>query len=153
VRLVDASTSITLKVPFHDCDPLGVVWHGHYMKYFEQARCALQAKYELDVPHIRQMGYKMFVTESRCRYTYPLGYNDELEVRATFTAFRPLVRVAYRVQNLTQSRSAARGHTEMAVTDFQGNLLKETPREILERIPGLLEALDKLAPQGAGAAG
>lgn len=141
--LVDASTQIQLKVPFHDCDPMGVVWHGNYLRYFEQARCALQAKYELDVPHVRAMGYRIYVTEARCRYTYPLSYNDDITVTAAFTLFEPLVRVAYRVMNVTRSRSAARGHTELAVTDADGKLLGQTPREILARIPGLLEAIDR----------
>ena len=34
-------TSIELDVPFFDCDPLGVVWHGHYFKYLELARSAM----------------------------------------------------------------------------------------------------------------
>ena len=30
-----------LKVPFHDADPMQVVWHGNYIKYFEIARDGL----------------------------------------------------------------------------------------------------------------
>ena len=26
------------KVSFFDCDPMGVVWHGNYLKYLEVAR-------------------------------------------------------------------------------------------------------------------
>ena len=32
---------IIIRVPFHDVDLMEVVWHGHYAKYFEIARCAL----------------------------------------------------------------------------------------------------------------
>jgi acyl-CoA thioester hydrolase len=28
-------------VPFFDVDSMNVVWHGHYVKYLEVARCAL----------------------------------------------------------------------------------------------------------------
>ena len=28
-------------VPFFDVDTMHVVWHGHYIKYLEVARCAL----------------------------------------------------------------------------------------------------------------
>jgi acyl-CoA thioester hydrolase len=28
-------------VPFFDIDTMNVVWHGHYVKYLEVARCAL----------------------------------------------------------------------------------------------------------------
>jgi acyl-CoA thioester hydrolase len=32
---------VEVEVPFHDVDLAGVVWHGHYMKYLENARWAL----------------------------------------------------------------------------------------------------------------
>ena len=37
-------TSITLSVPFYDVDGLGIVWHGNYLKYCENARDALYYK-------------------------------------------------------------------------------------------------------------
>ncbi len=36
VKLLDFPT-----LPFHDLDPMRVVWHGNYMKYFEIARDGL----------------------------------------------------------------------------------------------------------------
>ena len=35
-----------IEVPFHDVDVMRVAWHGHYVKYFEIARCALLDKIE-----------------------------------------------------------------------------------------------------------
>jgi acyl-CoA thioester hydrolase len=32
---------VEMLVPFFDVDSMDVVWHGHYVKYFEVARCAL----------------------------------------------------------------------------------------------------------------
>jgi len=32
---------VKLTVPFHDLDPLHVVWHGNYLKYFDIARFGL----------------------------------------------------------------------------------------------------------------
>ena len=37
-----------LDVPFHHVDALGIVWHGHYPKYFEAAGMALLRKLALD---------------------------------------------------------------------------------------------------------
>ena len=126
---------VRLAVPFHDCDPLFVVWHGHYFKYSEQARCALLAKSALDVGDVRAMGYRMYVSDARCRYTFPLGYGDEIDVRARLTATRPFIRVGYRVTNLTRSRASARGHTVLVVTDGEGNLFSSTPADVLARLP------------------
>jgi len=121
-------------VPFHDCDPLSVVWHGRYLEYFELARTELFASHGIDVPQIRDLGFRMYVADVRCRYTYPLTYGDEIEVTATATAWKPMLRVVYSVLNLTQSRRSARGYTALATTDLHGQLLPETPDAIQDRI-------------------
>ena len=36
-------------VPFHDVDPMGLVWHGHYLKYLDEARMALFDRSGLDL--------------------------------------------------------------------------------------------------------
>jgi len=125
--------SVELKVPFHDCDPLFVVWHGRYFEYLEVARSALLSSHELDVEHVRAMGYKMYITEARCRYLSPLSYNDQVRVTARFTAATPLIRVSYEVMNVTRKRKSARAFTTLATTDFADNLL-ETPDDILARV-------------------
>ena len=48
---------ITLAPAFHDCDPMQVVWHGNYFKYFEIARCALLQRYDYDYPQMQESGY------------------------------------------------------------------------------------------------
>ena len=132
-RVKDAT--VTLKVPFHDCDPLFVVWHGRYLEYFELARTALFRSVALDVPDIMRLGLRMYVTDARCRYMHPLAYGEVVRVRAAFTATSPLIRVAYEVTNVTRGRRSARGYTTMATTDGGGALLPETPDAILERLP------------------
>jgi acyl-CoA thioester hydrolase len=124
---------VRLVVPFHDCDPLQVVWHGRYLEYFELARTELFASHGLDVPAFRDLGHRMYVSDVRCRYMYPLAYGEQVEVSAQVTLFRPLLRVAYSVRNLTKDRRSARGYTVLAVTDAHGQLLPETPDAILER--------------------
>ena len=38
--------SVEIEIPFHDVDMMEVAWHGHYVKYFEIARCALLDQFE-----------------------------------------------------------------------------------------------------------
>jgi acyl-CoA thioester hydrolase len=128
------SASVEIQVPFHDCDPLFVVWHGRYFQYLEIARCQLFAKYALDVEQVRALSYRMYVTDARCRYLYPLTYNDRLRVTARFTATTPLFRVAYEIFNITANRKTARAVTVLATTDVAGKLLTETPDDLLTRL-------------------
>lgn len=129
------ATSVELRVPFHDCDPLFVVWHGRYFEYLEAARTALLAGCKLDVPDIRALGYRMYVTDARCRYSFPLTYGETARVTAWFSARTPLLKVSYEVMNLTRSRRSARAYTVIATTDAHGGLLEATPDDILARLP------------------
>lgn len=131
-----AEARVRGKVPFHDCDPLAIVWHGRYLEYFERARAELFAGFGLDVPEIRALGYRMVVVDVRCRYTHPLAYGEEFEVTARLKAARPLIRVVYNVRNLAQGRTSARGHCVLATTDARGSLFYETPEAIRARLPG-----------------
>jgi acyl-CoA thioester hydrolase len=115
------------------------VWHGRYFEYFEMARAELMKSLGLDVPDVRNLGLRMYVTDVRCRYTYPLSYGDAVRITARLTAITPLIRVVYTVTNLTEGRTSARAYTEIATTNAQGELLLQTPAVILERLPtGLL---------------
>ena len=47
---------IEITVPFYDLDPMNVVWHGNYVKYMEQARCALLADVNLSYDDMMKIG-------------------------------------------------------------------------------------------------
>ena len=122
------------EVPFHDVDAMHVVWHGHYLKYFELARTALFRARRLDAPDIVGMGYRLVVIESKCRHSLPLRYGERMRIDAWFKDVTNRLHVAYEITNLNQQRRCARGHTMMATLDANGSLLLTTPQAILERL-------------------
>lgn len=127
-------TVVELEVPFHDVDPLGVVWHGHYYKYMELARAKLLTPLGLDGDELLATGYRLYVIESKCRYVFPLRYRDRVRVSAWIRETENRLLVAFELFNLTHDRRTARGHTILATTDGEGNLLMETPRVLLDRL-------------------
>ncbi|MFK7991975.1 MAG: acyl-CoA thioesterase [Sandaracinaceae bacterium] len=122
------------EVPFHDVDPLLIVWHGHYFKYFEIARTALFRRHCIDGTDLLNMGYRFVIGHSECRHIAPLTYGDRFETRAWFLDVEHRVHVAYEVVDLGRQRRAARARTELVTTDAAGALLLETPKAILDRI-------------------
>ncbi len=132
VRLHPASCR--LSVPFHDCDPLGVVWHGHYYKYMELVRTKILTALDLDGAELLATGHRFYVIESKCRYAAPLRYRDAVRVDGWIAEVDPRIAVRYEIHNETTGRRAARGHTILATTDAEGTLLLETPAVILERL-------------------
>jgi acyl-CoA thioester hydrolase len=127
-------TSVELNVPFHDCDPLGVVWHGHYYKYMELARCEMLTPLGLDGDELVASGHLMYVIESKCRYAQALKYRDRVRVTAWIKDWDNRIMIVFEIHNLTAGVRAARGHTALATTDLDGKLLLETPRALLDRL-------------------
>ena len=121
------SLSVELEVPFHDVDPLHVVWHGHYYKYMEIARTHLLRAHGLDGQDMLALGYTLFVIESRCRYAFPLRYGDKFRVTAEIVDIDNRINIAYEIFNLTQNRRSAKGKTALVTTDMEGNMFLETP--------------------------
>jgi acyl-CoA thioester hydrolase len=127
-------TSILHEVPFHDVDLTRRVWHGHYYKYLELARTALFRAHGLDDDALIPKRFMLYVVETRCRYTFPLCYREQMRVSAWVREVERRLSVAYEITNLSQGRRAARALTILATVSPEGRLLMETPHEIVERI-------------------
>lgn len=69
---------VPLKIPFYDVDPMQIVWHGNYLKYFDIARQELFNAAELDLfNYSTESGYVFPVIRVDVKYVRPLRVNDE----------------------------------------------------------------------------
>ena len=127
-------TRALLDVPFHHVDALGIVWHGHYPKYFAAAGMALLRKLALDGGELIGERYRLVVIETACRHAFPLRYADRVAVTAWIADYERRLVIRYDVRNLTHDRRAAHGYTTLATLDADGRLRLETPGEIIARI-------------------
>jgi acyl-CoA thioesterase FadM len=100
----------------------------------ELGRTALLRARGLDVPQIRELGYRLLLVDSHCRHTFPLGYGERARVSAWFVSVAPRLVIAYRIRNLSQDRCSARGQTILITTDADGRMLPETPDDLLQRL-------------------
>lgn len=133
-RVPPGAVHVDLEVPFHDVDPLLVAWHGHYFKYFELARTALQRAHRLDVADLRGLGIAWFVVDTRTRHVSPLRYGERFRVHAWFFEDDPRIGIAYEIRALDGGRRVARARTVLVSTTKDGEMLFETPKEIRDRI-------------------
>ncbi len=128
------AVAIEGRVPFHDVDPLHIVWHGHYYKYMEVARTELFRAAGVDGPDVLKLGYRQVVSHGEVRYVSPLRYDDRYRVKAWFLDIEQRVHVGYEVTNLTEGKRAARARTELVTLTSDGVLLLETPKVLRDRI-------------------
>ena len=129
------SAEVEFLVPFHDLDPLGVVWHGNYFKYFEIARTEVMRGLGFDVEEMKLSGYAWPVVDAQCRYIAPLRYGMRVLVRAGILETAHRLKIAYEIKDKVSGRRLARGHTMQAAVKLgTWEMCFDTPEALLNRI-------------------
>jgi len=77
-------TLTKLKVRFQECDSLQIVWHGNYLKYFEEAREDFGREHGISYLDAQAAGYYTPIVKSCCEHKLPLKYSDAFRVETTF---------------------------------------------------------------------
>ncbi len=78
-------SSITeFKVKFNEVDALGIVWHGHYIRFFEDGREDFGEKHGLAYMDIYRQGFIAPVVNINCNYKKSLEYGDTAMIETTF---------------------------------------------------------------------
>ena len=108
------------RVRYRECDPMGVVYHTHYLDYFEAGRT--EALRDLGLPYrsLEDEGIIMPVVEANVRYRGPARYDDLLVVEVTFEE-APSVRVPieYTVHRRDEDEVLVTGHTTRCFMDAE----------------------------------
>jgi acyl-CoA thioester hydrolase len=135
---------LTIRVPvrFAECDPYGVVWHGHYVLYLEHAREALTGRFGFTAARALEMGYRVPITRMELRYRAPARPDDVIRVTAALRS--PSVArlvIDYEVRS-EPGELLASGETEQVVLNRDGELLLTLPASLRSLCTSILEFQD-----------
>ena len=129
------SARIEMTIPFHDLDPMDIVWHGNYVRYFEHARTALFQQLDYDIPQMLASGFGWPVIELHVRYARPLIYMQRITVIATIAEWENRLKVRYEIQDTASGRRLTRGHTvQVAVNTQTREMCFACPPVLLEKL-------------------
>ena len=67
----------TIKVRFSEIDSMQIVWHGEYVRYFEDGREAFGKRYGLDYMSIYREGYVVPIVDLSCQFKQSLSFGEE----------------------------------------------------------------------------
>lgn len=73
-----------INVRFHEVDSLCIVWHGHYLKYFEDGREAFGRKYGIGYMDVFNVGLMTPLVKISCEYKRPVKYEDNVMLETKF---------------------------------------------------------------------
>ena len=126
------SHEVKLKVPFFDLDPMQIVWHGHYIKYFDIARSELFDHLGVDLFAFYDRTHFIFpIIRSAVKHIHSLKRGDEFICRATVKDARAKIVVAFEIRLVSDGTVCARGSTEqVAVRAPEMEMIYTIPEEI-----------------------
>lgn len=106
------SFAIDLKVPFYDLDPMMIVWHGNYLKYFDRARFALFDAAGIDLyQYMVKEKYVFPITRTSTKHILPLRPNNDFTCKATVTEAHYKIAMDFEIRS-ADGRVYTRGSSE-----------------------------------------
>ena len=125
-------------VRFPEVDSYGVVWHGHYVLYFEIVRDALCTAGGFSPSQGLALGYKVPITRFEAQVKRPALLDDRLELSCVL---RPpetaKLEMEYEVRRAATRELLATGFTQQVFLNPQGELMLTFPmqvRGLVERV-------------------
>ena len=124
------SVTKSFDIRFSEVDSMGVVWHGNYVKYFEDAREAFGAKYDLEYLMMYDKGFFEPIVELTLKYKQPMIYGMKPEV---YLVYRPCeaakIIFDYEIRDAATKEVFVIGHTVQVFMDKNTHQLVLTSPE------------------------
>ena len=116
-----------LKVSFEDIDLMGIVWHGNYIKYLEQARCDMFSKLNYTYMDMKDDGFSYPVAKMKVKYIKPAKFEDVLAVKSELVELEPAMNIKYVIFNKLTKEKIFEAKTMQIAFDIKANKSVYTP--------------------------
>jgi acyl-CoA thioester hydrolase len=123
----ELSDRTEILVRFNEADPLGIVWHGHYIRYFEDGREAFGNRYGIGYLDFYREGLIVPVVNVQCDFKKSLRYGDRVLVETRFVPCEAAkLKFTYRLFNSKTSQLVASGSSMQVFLDRETSVLQLT---------------------------
>jgi len=126
------SHEVRMTVPFHDVDPMQIVWHGHYLKYFDIARFGVFSKAGIDLwEFFEKTGYLFPITRTTTKHILPLRYRDEFLCTATVIEAKIKIVIDFEIRLAGRDEIFTKGRGDQVAVKYpEMEMMLEIPEEI-----------------------
>ncbi|QQY82200.1 acyl-CoA thioesterase [Tamlana sp. s12] len=110
-----------VRVRFVETDPLGIVWHGNYIQYFEDGRESFGRKHGISYLDQKQHGFATPIVKSSTEHKRPLKYGDIATIKTIYVD-SPAAKMIFRYEIYNQEELlVCTGETTQVFVDDIGN--------------------------------
>ena len=132
-------TDTEILVPFFDVDTMNVVWHGHYVKYLEVARCALLDRIGHNYDAMVASGYAWPVIDLQLRYVRGAVFGQKLNVRASLVEWENRLKINYLISDLATGERLTRACSVQVAVDMSSREMQlASPKVLTDAVERML---------------
>jgi len=126
------------RVRFRECDPMGIVYHVHYLDWFEVARTEALRELGVSYKSIEAAGTILPVTGLHAKYHLPARYDDEVLVETTCHLSQSGVRIRfeYEVKRKVDNALLVEGSVSLCFFDRGRSRPTPAPQRVIDVLRG-----------------
>jgi acyl-CoA thioester hydrolase len=133
------SAEIEFDVAFHDVDMVGIVWHGHYLRYMENARWELMRQIDYGLEKMLASGAGWPIVDVQVKYINAARFGDRLRARASLVEWENRLAVNYLLTRASDGTRILRGRTVQVAVDMRSRELQfACPRDFVDCVRAAL---------------
>jgi acyl-CoA thioester hydrolase len=126
-------TETLIRVRFSEVDSMGVVWHGHYIRYLEDGREDFGSKFGISYLDFFSHNILVPIVKVDCNYKKPLIYGDSAIIETRFIDCDAAKAIFnYTIYNNINHEVVATGTTTQVFMNLNKELLLNFPPFFLE---------------------
>lgn len=119
-----------IRVRFSEVDSMQVVWHGEYIKYFEDGRVSFGNRYDISYMGVRAQGYVIPIVELTCQFKQSLLFDEEVIIETRFiNTASAKIQFEYIIYRASDMAVAATGTSTQVFVNADTNELEITNPE------------------------
>lgn len=115
--------TLSIRVRYPECDPMGYLHHSIYLQYLEMGRIELLRSMGHSYAELEQKGVLFVVAKAEVRYKAPAKYDDELTL-TTRVARQTHVRIDHTYELRRGTTLVAEASTTIACVGRDGQLMQ-----------------------------
>ena len=117
-----------ISVRFSEVDSLQIVWHGNYIKYFEDGREAFGKEFGLGYLDVYKNGLLIPVVKVECEYKYPVKYGEKIIIETEFiNCDEAKIQFQYTIFRKSDNKLVATGKSTQVFLDSHYELYLTLP--------------------------
>ena len=118
----------TVRVRFSEIDSIQIVWHGEYVRYFEDGRESFGKHYGLGYMDIYGEGYMVPIVDLNCQFKQPLSFGEEVIIETQYISCEAAkIQFEYVLYRATDNNIVATGSTTQVFLNKDKELELITP--------------------------